>query len=207
MAGLPIYDKTGAQAGEMEAPESLFGREPRLDLVHQLVLRELANQHQGTAHTKTRGEVAGSTRKLYRQKGTGRARVGDRRPPNRTGGGVAMGPRAHSHRQAAPAGMRRGALRAALSARAAAGDVVVVEAVDLSVAKTKALQGLLDSIGLSGRLLLVLAAPSEMVWRCGRNIPRLEITTASDLSAHDVMAAGSLLLEKGAVARLEERLG
>jgi large subunit ribosomal protein L4 len=207
MPGLPIYDKTGARAGELEAPGAVFGRDPRLDVVHQLVLTELANQQQGTAHTKTRGEVSGSTRKLYRQTGTGRARVGDRRPPNRVGGGVAMGPRAHSHRQEAPVRMRRGALRSALSARAASGDIVVLESIELPEAKTKALQSLLSTIGLSGRLLLVLAAPNQTVWRCGRNIKGLEISTASDVSVYDVMTARTLLLEKEAVARLEERLG
>ncbi len=207
MATLPIYDKSGAHAGEVEAAGAVFGAEARLNVVHQMVLTELANRRQGTAHTKTRGEVAGSTRKLYRQKGTGRARAGDQTPPNRSGGGIAMGPRAHSHRQEASTKMRREALRAALSARAAAGDVMVLEAVELPEAKTKALQGLLDAVGVSGDMLLVLGEHNETIWRCGRNIKGLDITTAGNLSVYDVMGARTVLLEKEAMTRLEERLG
>jgi large subunit ribosomal protein L4 len=206
MATLPKYDKTGARAGEVEAPPGLFGGEPKPEVVHQMVVANLANRRQGNSHTKTRAEVAGSTRKLWRQKGTGRARVGDRRPPSRVGGGVAMGPRRHSHRQGTPARMKAEALRSALGGRAASGDVLVVEAVELAEPKTKLLYELLTAIGVTGNLLLVLGEHDAMVWRAGRNIPGLRIVPAGDVNAYDVLAARTIVLEQEAVTRLEERL-
>lgn len=206
MATLPRYDKTGARAGEMEASARLFESEPKAAVVHQMVVANLANRRQGNSHTKTRAEVSGSTRKLWRQKGTGRARVGDRRPPSRVGGGVAMGPRRHSHRQGTPTRMKAEALRSALGGRAAAGDVLVVEAVELAEPKTKLLHELLTAIGVTGNLLLVLGQHDEMVWRAGRNIPGLNIVPASDVNAYDVLAARTVVLEQAAVTRLEERL-
>jgi large subunit ribosomal protein L4 len=206
MATLPRYDKTGARTDDLEAPARLFEGEPNVSVVHQTTVAGLANQRQGNAHTKTRSEVAGSTRKLYRQKGTGRARVGDSRSPSREGGGVAMGPRRHSHRQEVPARMRAEALRSALASRAAGGDVLVVEAVELAEPKTKLLAGLLDAIGVRGSMLLVLGAHDETVWRAGRNIEGLSILPASDVNAYDVLASRTVVLTQDAVARLEERL-
>jgi large subunit ribosomal protein L4 len=189
----------------MEVP-GLFAVELNRGLLHQTIVADQAAKWQGTAHTKSRGEVAGSTRKLYRQKGTGRARVGDRRSPTRVGGGTVMGPRAHSHRQTLPAKMKAEALREALAARAAAGEMIVIEAIELAEAKTRLMQGLLDIIGVSGDLLLVLADHNEAVWRSGRNIKGLSIIAAVNLSAYEVATARKILLEKGAIARLEERL-
>jgi len=206
MATLPRYDKTGARTEDIEASPRLFESEANAAMVHQVTVAERANRRQGNAHTKTRAEVSGSTRKLWRQKGTGRARVGDSRSPSREGGGVAMGPRRHSHRQDAPARMRAESLRAALASRAAGGDVLVVEAVELAEPKTKLLAGLLDTIGVRGSMLLVLGAHDETVWRAGRNIEGLHILPASDVNAYHVLASRTIVLTQEAVARLEERL-
>jgi len=205
MAALPRYDKTGAHAGELELPAA-FAAAPHATALHQAVRAELAGRRQGTASTKTRGEVAGSGRKLWRQKGTGRARVGDRRPPNRVGGGSVTGPRprAYDHRTAART--KQEALRSALSARAEAGDLIILEAVELAEAKSKALRGLLDAIGVSGDLLLVLPEHDATVWRCGRNLPGLSIAVAADVTAYDLMAARQVILTQEAVSRLEARL-
>lgn len=205
MAALPVYDKTGAQVGELELP-SAFATTPHAVMLRQAIVAELAGRRQGTAGTKTRAEVAGSGRKLWRQKGTGRARVGDRRPPNRVGGGVAAGPRPRSYAQRLAVRHRREALRAALSARADAGDLIILESVELAQAKTKALRGLLDAIGLFEELLLVLPEHSETVWRCGRNLEGLCMTTAAMVSALDLMTARKVILTKDAISRLEARL-
>jgi large subunit ribosomal protein L4 len=202
---LPIYDKTGAHAGEVELPTA-FTAEPHGAMLHQAVLAGLAGQRQGTSKVKTRGEVAGSGRKLWRQKGTGRARVGDRRPPSRVGGGVAAGPQPRAYDQRTSARAKQAALRSALSARVGAGEMIVLEAVELEEAKTKVLQSLLDAIGVSGELLLVLPEPDEIVWRCGRNIEGLRILTAADVNAYDLMAARTVILTKDAISRLEARL-
>lgn len=206
MATLPVYNTAGEKAGDRDVPDALFGDSPRPGLLHQVVVAELAAKRQGTAHTKTRGEVAGSGRKLWRQKGTGRARVGDRRPPNRVGGGRAMGPRARSYRQRTTPRVKRQALRAALAARAAAGDVVLLEAFELTEAKTRALNDVLESVSDVKPLLLLLGEPSDTIVRCGRNIPDLRVTEAGSVTAYDVLAARKVIITTDALPRLEARL-
>jgi large subunit ribosomal protein L4 len=206
MATLPIYDMKGSQTGEAEVSAEVFDAEPNGAALHQVVLGRLAAGRQGTAHTRTRGEVAGSTRKLWRQKGTGRARVGDRNPPHRTGGGVAMGPRTRSHRQHIPKRLKAAALRSALSARARAGELTLLDQIELPEAKTKALYEVLQALGAERSTLLVLAEADETVWRCGRNIPGLRIRPAIDVDSYDVMAVRKVIVVKDAVERLEARL-
>jgi large subunit ribosomal protein L4 len=206
MATLPVYDTAGSQTGELEVSDEVFDGEPNGGVLHQVVSGELAARRQGTAHTRTRSEVAGSTRKLYRQKGTGRARVGDRRPPHRVGGGVAMGPRMRSHRQRVPRRLRAEALRSALSIRARGGDLAVVERIELPEPKTRALHEVLVALGAERDALLVLAEADEIIWRCGRNIRGLRIRPAADLSSYDVMAARKVIAVKEAIGRLEARL-
>ncbi len=206
MAAVPVYDRTGAHTGEVEVPAALVG-EPHVAMLHQAVRAELAGRRQGTSDTKTRGEVAGRGRKLWRQKGTGRARVGDRRPPSRIGGGRVTGPHPRSYDQHTPLRVKLSALRAALGTRVAAGDVVALAAIELPEAKTKHLQGLLDTVGVSGKVLLVLAEHDPTLHRCGRNIRGLEITTAGEVTAYALLAARMVVLTTDAMARLEARLG
>jgi large subunit ribosomal protein L4 len=206
MPMLPIYNTQGEQTGELDAPESIFGRKPNLALLHEVVVAGLAARRQGTSHAKTRSEVSGSTRKLWRQKGTGRARVGDRRPPHWVGGGVAMGPRARSHRQRLPRSAKIEGLRSALSAQAQTGEVAVLEPFELPEAKTRALQAILDALEAGGGTLLVLSQPDAIIWRCGRNIPGLLIRPAAELNALDVMNARKILITSDAIEALEARL-
>ncbi len=205
MAAVPVYDKSGAHTGEVEVPAA-FAVEANLPVVHQVVLGELAGQRQGTSKAKTRGEVAGSGRKLWRQKGTGRSRVGDRRPPGRIGGGTVTGPRPRDYDQRTPGRVKQAALRSALGVRIAAGDVVALEAIELPEPKTRHLQALLESVGLSGDLLLVLPEYDAMVHRSGRNIRGLDITTAGEVTAYALMSARKVILVTEAMARLEARL-
>jgi large subunit ribosomal protein L4 len=206
MPTLPIYKQDGTQTGEVELPEAIFGARPNEALLHKASIAALAGQRQGHAHTKTRGEVTGSTRKLWRQKGTGRARVGDRHPPHRIGGGVAMGPRPRSYAQRLPKSAKLQGLRSALSALALSGDLIVVESLQLPEAKTKAVRAILDAVGAGPGTLLVLAEPDELVWRCGRNIPGLTIRPAADLCALDLLTARTVVMDKDAIPPLEGRL-
>ena len=206
MPTLPIYDLAGTQVGESEVPDTVFGVAPAEGLLHQAVLGGLAAQRQGTAHTKTRAEVSGSGRKLWKQKGTGRARVGDSRPPNRVGGGAAMAPRMRSHRQRLSVRFKRAALRSALSARAGAGDIMLIEPFELVEQKTKAVNDILVALGAKGRVLLMMGEPSEIILRCGRNISGLQISDASCVNAYDVLAARTVIITSDASPRLEERL-
>lgn len=206
MAILPVYDSTGTRTGEMEASAAVFADLPNAAVLHQVVLAHLAAERQGNASTKTRSEVRGSTRKLWRQKGTGRARVGNARAHGREGGGVAMGPRPRSHRQRLSREMKRVGLRSALGARAAEGAVTVVESIALPEAKTRALRQILDALEAEGRVLLVLGEPDESVLRSGRNIPGLSIASAVDLNAYQVITSRKAIMTKEAVVRLEARL-
>jgi len=201
---LPRYDKNGARAGEVDVPAAFAAENPAV--LHQAVVAARAGQRQGTSKTKTRGEVAGSGKKLWRQKGTGRARVGDRRPPNRVGGGTVTGPRPRDYDHRTPARMKREALRAALSRRVAAGEVIVVEAIALAEPKTRLFQELLETIGLSGDLLLVLPEYDEMLHRSGRNLRGLAITTAAEVTAYELLAPRTVILTSEAISRLEARL-
>jgi len=206
MPTLPVYDTTGNQTGELEAPPAIFDAPVNEALLHQVVVAHLAAQRQGTASTKTRGEVSGSGRKLWRQKGTGRARVGDRRPPSRVGGGVAAGPVPRSFRQRLSRRVRAEGLREALTAKARAGGITVIEALELAEPKTRALFEILTALGAEGDVLLVLPQPSETIWRSGRNIPGLRIVEAAALNAYDVLAARRVLIVREAIAGLEARL-
>lgn len=206
MPALPVYNIEGEQTGEIEAPDRIFGQEPNLALLHEVVVAALAGRRQGTSHTKTRSEVSGSTRKLWRQKGTGRARVGDRRPPHWTGGGVAMGPRARSHRQRLPRSVKTEGLRSALSAQAQSGEVAILEPFELPEAKTRAFRTILDALEAYGSTLLVLAQPDPLMWRCGRNIPGLAVRPATELNALDVLKARRVFIVRDAIEALEARL-
>lgn len=206
MPTLPVYNSEGAQTGDFEVPAHVFDVEPHEAVLHQVIVAELAARRQGTAHAKTRSEVAGSTRKLWRQKGTGRARVGDRRPPHWTGGGVALGPRAREHRQRLPRRMRNDGLRYALSSQARTGGIRLLESLELPEAKTRAVQEILDALEIAGRALVVVAEHNPMLWRAGRNIPGLAIRPAGELTAYEVMCARSILIAKDAIAPLETRL-
>jgi large subunit ribosomal protein L4 len=206
MPTLPIHDLQGQQTGELELPESIFGQEVNEGLLHEAVVAGLVSRRQGNSHAKTRGEVSGSRRKLWRQKGTGRARVGNRFSPHRVGGGVAMGPRAHTYRYRLSRRARLEALRSALSAQVLSEDIILLEPLELPEAKTRAMQNVLDALGVAGDTLLVLPGQSETIWRCGRNIPGLSIRPSSDIGALDVLAARKLVLTTDSIPALEKRL-
>ncbi len=206
MPTLPVYDITGSQTGELEVSGRVFDAAPNQHLLHQAVVGTLAAARQGTAHTKTRAEVAGSGRKLWRQKGTGRARVGDRRPPHREGGGIAGGPRMRSHRQRLSRRVKAEALRSALSARARAGELSILEPFHLPEPKTAAVQAILAALDVERPALLVLPEPNEIIWRCSRNIPGLTVRPAAEVSSYDIVAPRRVIIVKDAIARLEARL-
>jgi len=206
MATLPVHDVSGAQTREMDLPDSLFGAESHPVVLHQVVVAELAAKRQGTASTKTRAEVAGSNRKLWRQKGTGRARVGDRRPPSRVGGGRVTGPRPRSYRQRTPKALKKAALRSALEAQAAAGAIMLVEPFELTEAKTKALAGVLSALGGWRGALLLLGRHDAVIARCGRNIPEFSVMEAANVSAYDLMSARRVMIVTDALAQLEARV-
>jgi large subunit ribosomal protein L4 len=188
MATLTVRTTAGEATGSVEVADELFGVEPNIALLHQVVTAQLAARRAGTQSTKTRGDVRGGGVKPWRQKGTGRARQGSIRAPHWRGGGVALGPKPRSYAQRTPKKMIRLALASALSDRAAEGRVLVIDDWGWSTPKTKDAHAALAALGIDGRALVVLTRDDEMVWKSFRNLQQVHIITAGELNAYDVLA-------------------
>ena len=204
---LDVFDREGKKIKSIEVDELVFGLKPRRSVVHQAMLAQRANQHRGTHKTKTRGEVAGSTAKLFRQKGTGRARQGSIRAPHRRGGGVVFGPRLRSYRQDLPKRMRRLAIRSVLSAKAAGGDLRVIDTLSMEQPKTKELHSLLETLGFERRTLVVTAQPESSIKRSASNISRVKWLPAAYLNVLDLLSHRGLLMTEEAVHAAEALWG
>ena len=190
MAKTNLYDMAGKVVGEIELNDSVFGIEPNMAVVHENVKNHLANMRQGTQSTLTRAEVRGGGRKPWRQKGSGRARQGSIRAPQWTHGGIALGPKPRSYRYTINKKSRRLAIRSALSAKMAAGSIIVIDNLTLPEIKTKAMVSFLNSVGASGSALVVT--------------PAVETTFASVISVYDILKADKFVADQKAVAMIEE---
>lgn len=189
----PLYQANGTAKGEVDLDPAVFGREPNVPLMHQVVTAQLAAARAGTASTKTRAEVRGGGRKPWRQKGLGRARHGSIRSPQWVGGGVAHGPKPRSYAQRTPKKMRRLALYSALSVRASEGAVKVTEPIDWAPPKTKRAQEFLGQIEAGGKVLVVLNRTDAAAERAFRNLPQVRITEPGQLTTYDVLWADQVL--------------
>ena len=207
MTAAPVVSRSGESRGELELPEAVFGARPHQAVMHQALLRQLANQRQGTHDTKTRTEVAGGGRKPYRQKGTGRARQGSIRAPHYAGGGVVFGPTPRSHRQEMPRKQRRMALRGALSVKAGEGQITVLDEVELEEPRTKAVVELLQALEAGRRVLLVLGTHHEVLERSARNLPEVKLVLAGNLSVRDLLTAETVVMTREAVEHVAEAWG
>ena len=194
-----LFRKDGSDAGTIELPDAVFAAPVNVAVIHQAVTAQLAARHLGTHKTKKRGEVSGTGKKPFRQKGTGRARQGSRRSPQFVGGGVAFGPQPRSYAQRLPRQMRRLALRGALTGKFDDGAVKVVEDLAMDEIKTKALLGHLGALGASGRILLVAPSRDASLELSARNLPDLDVILADSLNVVDVMRADTLLFTRDAV--------
>ncbi len=199
-----LWKKDGAEAGTVELPDGLFAAPVNEAVIHQAVTAQLAGRHLGTHDTKTRGEVSGSTKKPYRQKGTGRARQGSRRAPHYAGGGVVFGPHPRSYEQRLPKKMRRLALRGALTSKFADGAVRVVEDLALDAIRTRDLIGFLDALQVSGKVLVVAPGRDERLELSARNLPTVSVILANSLNTVDVLSADLLLITQPAIATMVE---
>ncbi len=187
MIDVCIYNPEGREVDRVQVDEAWFGGEVRADLLHLAVRRYEANQRVGTAATKGRGEVKGSTKKLFRQKGTGRARVGPRRNPIRRGGGHAMHKKARDFSVGMPKKMRRQALDSALLARLKDEEVLVLDGLDLAEPKTRTVADALKAVGAARSCLLALPGHDEVLYKSARNIARLRVRPVTDLNAYEVL--------------------
>lgn len=188
-----VFSASGSQTGEMALDPEIFGIEPNTAVMHQVVTAQLAAARAGTASTKTRAEVSGGGRKPWRQKGLGRARHGSIRSPQWKGGGVAHGPKPRSYAQRTPKKMKKLALRSALSARAAADAVLVVDSFDWDLPKTKSASALLAGMGVEGKALFVLSPSDRIAERSVRNMPNVNVLTVGQLNTYDVLWADAVV--------------
>ncbi|MFH1647308.1 MAG: 50S ribosomal protein L4 [Chloroflexota bacterium] len=202
---LPVYNLAGEVVRQIEVSDLVFGVPFNESVVHQVMVGLRANARQGTNSTKTRGTVHGSTRKLYRQKGTGFARAGSKKSPLRRGGGITFGPHPRDYRQDTPRKMRRLALRCVLSAKAGDGELKVLDAIDFTEPKTKKMAEVLAALGVASSALIVTPEPQENVILSARNLPKIKTLPAHVLNVLDVLNYQTLLMTEAAV-RLAEKL-
>jgi len=189
----PLYTSDGTSKGDIKLDAEVFGIEPNLAVLHQVITAQLAAKRSGTSSTKTRAEVRGGGRKPWRQKGLGRARQGSIRAPHWVGGGVAHGPKPRDYTQRTPKKMKRLALRSALSARAAEEAVMVIEDIDWSTPKTKQAITLLEAIGAGGKSLVVLGKLDGTAGRSFRNLPDVHLCEPGHLTPYDVLWADQVI--------------
>ena len=205
MAKVNVYDMTGKVVGEIELNDAVFGIEPNTAVMHEAVKNYLANQRQGTQSTLTRAEVRGGGRKPWRQKGTGRARQGSTRAPQWTHGGIALGPKPRDYGYHMNKKSKQLAIRSALSAKAAAGNVMVIDNLDLNEVKTKNFVKFMNDAGLTGAKALVVTPEARRnLVLSARNVPGVRTTVASVISVYDILKADKFVVDKAAVAKIEE---
>ena len=207
MPKVAVYNMAGAQVGEIELSDSVFGIEPNEAVVHQVVKAQLANRRVGTASTKTRGMVRGGGKKPWRQKGTGRARAGSRRSPLWRGGGTVFGPHPRDYSIKLPKKVRRLALKSVLSDKVNNGEIVVLEALSFEEPKTKRIIEVLNALNVFGKALVVTADGDINVTKSARNIPGVKPLRADFINVYDLLAYDKLVITKDAVAKVEEVYG
>ena len=198
-----VFNMAGQQVGEIELSEAVFGIEPNEAVVHEVVKNHLANCRQGTQSALTRAEVSGGGKKPWRQKGTGHARQGSTRAPQWTHGGIVFAPKPRDYSYTLNKKVKRLALKSALSAKAAEGAILVVDELKLPEIKTKAMKGFLDAVG-AGKSVVITPEVEENVVKSARNIPGVVTTTAKILSVYDIVNAGKFIVDKAALAVIEE---
>jgi large subunit ribosomal protein L4 len=204
---VPVYSMTGEVVKQIDITDSVFALPFKEAVVHQALIRQLANARQGTASTKTRSEVAGSKQKLYRQKHTGRARAGSVRSPLRRGGGVTFGPKPRSYRQAMPKKMRQLAIRNVLSAKVRDNELMVLDELRLEEPKTKEMVKVLAALGIEASALIATSEPEENIIRSARNLSEVKTIPARLLNVVDITSHKILLMTEAAVHQVEQMWG
>ena len=198
-----VYNMSGELVGEIELAEAVFGITPNESVVHDVVKNHLANKRQGTQSALTRAEVSGGGRKPWRQKGTGRARQGSTRAPQWTHGGIVFAPKPRDYSYSLNKKVKRLALKSALSAKAAEGAIVVVDELKMAEIKTKTMKDFLGAVG-AVKSVVITPETDEIVVKSARNIPGVVTTTAKVLSVYDIVNAKQLVIDKAALAIIEE---
>lgn len=204
---VPIYSIKGKKVGEVELRSDIYEAPVSVPLMHQALVRQLANARQGTHRTKSRGEVSRTKAKFYRQKGTGRARHGSRNAPVFVGGGIAHGPKPRDYAKKMPRKMRHAALRSALSAKVADEQIVIVDELEMKEPKTKDMAQALSKLKLGRKVLILLPERNETVEKSVRNMPQVKALRASYLNVRDLLGYDQVLMPVGALEVIEGILG
>ena len=204
MSTINVVNMTGEVVGSVELKDSIFGIEPNKVVVHEVVKNHLANCRQGTQSALTRAEVSGGGKKPWRQKGTGHARQGSTRAPQWTHGGIVFAPKPRSYSYVLNKKVKRLALKSALSAKAAAGEIIVVDSIKMDNIKTKDFRAFLGAIKAEGKSLVVTPVKNENVIKSARNLPGVETAMANLINVYDILKAKNLVLDKEALAVIEE---
>lgn len=204
MTTIEIKDASGKKAGTADLAASVFGIEPNVPVMHQVVRAQRASWRQGTHDTKTRGQVRGGGKKPWRQKGTGRARQGSTRSPQWTHGGVVFAPKPRSYSYTVNKKVKRLALKSVLSDKAQNGAIVVVDSLEMEEPKTRTFAGFLSAAGVEGKAVVITEGVKANVVKSARNIPGVITTPATLLSVYDIINAKALVIDKAALATIEE---
>ncbi len=199
-----VFNMAGEKIGEIELSEAIFGIEPNKSVLHDSVKNHLANCRQGTQSALTKGEVSYTTKKPWRQKGTGRARAGYAGSPVWYHGGVAFAPKPRDYSYSLNKKVKRIALKSALSAKAAEAEILVVDGLQVEEIKTKAFKNFLTKIGVEGKALVVTENVNEKVIKSARNIEGVNTTIATILSPYMILTGGKMVVDKAALAKIEE---
>ena len=204
MSTIKVLNMAGAEVGTVELNDGIFGIEPNTAVVHEVVKNHLANCRQGTQSALTRGEVSGGGKKPWRQKGTGHARQGSTRAPQWTHGGIVFAPKPRSYSYVLNKKVKRLAMKSALSAKAAAGEIIVIDSIKMDSIKTKDFRAFLNAVKADGKSLVVTPAKDEIVVKSARNIPGVETSMANLINVYDILKAKYLVLDKEALTVIEE---
>lgn len=199
-----VYNMAGQQVGEVELSEGVFGVEPNEPAVHAVVVNHLANCRQGTQSALTRAEVSGGGKKPWRQKGTGHARQGSTRAPQWTHGGIVFAPKPRDYSYTLNKKVKRLALKSALSAKVASGDLIVVDEIKMDEVKTKTFKTFLTAVGAEKKAMVVTPEVNQNVILSSRNIPGCNTTFANLINVYDIVNCNKLVVDKAAVAKIEE---
>ena len=204
MANVSVYNMEGKEVGTVELNDAVFGVEANEHLVHMAVLQQLANNRQGTQKAKTRGEVSGGGRKPWRQKGTGHARQGSTRSPQWKGGGVVFAPVPRDYSFKMNKKEKRAALKSVLSDKVAGGKLVVLDELKFDEIKTKKFKAVMDNLKVEDRALVVLGEKDDVVIKSANNLPFVQTALPGTINVYDILKAGTLILTKDAVTKIEE---
>ena len=204
MSTIKVLNMSGAEVGTVELSDGIFGIEPNQAVVHEVVKNHLANCRQGTQSALTRAEVSGGGKKPWRQKGTGHARQGSTRAPQWTHGGIVFAPKPRDYSYNVNKKIKRLALKSVLSAKAAEGKIIVVDSIAMDAPKTREFAAFLNAVKAEDKAYIVMPEVAANVVKSARNIPGIVTTTATILSVYDILNAKTLILDKAALATIEE---